>query len=698
MADQASPKLNRINTFILSSLILASLLCCMQMQIYTGETLAETVVFTAAIVFLVVKFYSSKIILLYRNVSYTPSKATTKAHYIFTGLAVSVILPLCLNLVIACLFLIAIKYIPFFNAKFLARTVNSIYQFNSEHFRFPLWIAGFVIAVLAMTEYISAKFYKKYKKVIKLITSPLKVMAILILFFSEDQGIENKTIQFAVHDKPVKAEKITFQASEQLKEKIAEAFGIFTNIVVSDIDKKRDDQKDNYLDKDAADEEWISKILHRTSRLLQQPGYVRNFDFSSGPAYTQEEQTILSAAYKVPVEETPAVNSYFESTNFYNTVNSKNESFFDNLITILNDDKKTLKPVNETTSESILKQYLQELLAKTYLFDKLPQHISFPGFLNFDIFKNKVFDFIKQEMVNSFFYLINEKNISIQKIKALTGSMKKYMSAKLNDAVSVVQDQASLLKRYYNDIQDRLFTQKTTKADLLDPGTAITYEEGLKIKNEYIKEEKSDEELQLIREDLRNRLLKENPGLSEDELETLVEENIPSVKEQVDKDISLNQDILDQKKYYDFDFIRDQFTGGGIFFGKSLVSSASQLKFDWKQNYYPAADNKDSVFLFNPSRVWLERKNGKLQLFIKASQGNFHYEGYFDSLLFVTAYRYIFEHGTYPVLIDIFNEVKSGKYTGRQVPSYHKSLVHNAALKDLFLQQIISFLMCLIKK
>ena len=679
--------------FIMFAFGLSAVLCIIQRQIFTRQSFAETVVFVSCAVYLLLKYFSSKTILRYQQGGYHPDKWMRTKDDLLVNTTVHIVLPVCMDLTYACFALLLLKYSPFVNLGAAARSVSAISDFNHEHIKFPLLIAGIVMAVLTLANWLSEKYYKKYKQITKKLTAPLKVIAILLFFINADAGIESRRIEFALHENPVeKADKVTFNASREQEEKLQQAAQAFIDNVTSEVDLPTGEPEvliapsDNApgsggSQEDPATSEQIALVMDHTQQVYEQnTAFKRDFTFSSNSTYTEEEKSAINSIFEERLRQADKATPDFTPNNLYNQAYSKQASFFDDLKSTLNNDKESIHvEAEESATKKILKDYLGEFLGKTWLFDALPESIHFPGLLNCGIFKDKVFDLVKDKITDGFFLLVSGKDASLQRVKSITSYVRSTIRKSLSECLVKIKTNTLLVKKYYADLQDKFINWKTAALDEANPTSDMTYEQGLK-KKQAIRDARLHEEEKTFTPDYwRKKLQEKYPDMDAEELEKNVQYNIQRVSDKVAEMIQSDHEILDQKKYTDFNFIKNQYTSGGIFFGKSLDSN-NAVSYD----YYPALQPPGTFQYLSPTSLWIKKQQGQYLLFIKTPKGIFQFEDPVDASMFLTAYRFVFDQNTYPSLIDIFHDFPNDK-TVVEVPAFHKCFVHNDPMKKLFL-------------
>jgi len=445
-------KINFKLYFVLLCMLVGTIELIIIGEWFTSHSLIETILLMASLTWLALKFSSSKIIFKYQNSDYHPTKKRRRLDDIKVNIAVHIILPICLDLLYACSFLMIIKNLSFVDLDKIAQEVYNISDFNKEFIKFPLMVIGFVIGILTLIEYISEKTFKSFKKYTKLVTFPSKVITFLLFFVSADNGIRDKTIDWRISQcHPRNIDKATFDACKrhytpQKAVLIKEIIQAVTEITV---DKLIADA--GVIDTAASIETFCRSLTEIPLQQAEAP-YIKE-DLAAGLAggymyYQKEEQEFLKDLYRSS-ENRSQVNRDFTATTLYNAAYSKEEKELKSILDILNDERNSIRNVKESTKSSIYKEIIGDIIGKTYFFEKLPEKIRF-----YDFAKDGSFDFVKEKVADVIYDIINHKEKIVQNIKEAFVYMKNRISPmfekhfkKAAANIDLVNDYCQVFKR-----------------------------------------------------------------------------------------------------------------------------------------------------------------------------------------------------------------------------------------------------------
>ncbi|MEM9298935.1 MAG: hypothetical protein AAGA64_11150, partial [Bacteroidota bacterium] len=178
----------------ISSILLSALLILLQAQFLTSFTLSESLLLISSSAYLGSKYISGRIIEKYQSSNYLPSKRIRKLHDVLVSLAIKILAPLFYHTSIASLILLLVKMLPQEFSGAIASLIlylNETLNANSLN-KFLVSLPLLIIGILVLLDYLKYDRFKKSKRIIDMLSMPLKVVAILILFIHVDQGVRNK--------------------------------------------------------------------------------------------------------------------------------------------------------------------------------------------------------------------------------------------------------------------------------------------------------------------------------------------------------------------------------------------------------------------------------------------------------------------------------------------------------------------------
>lgn len=687
---------------VLAALILSILLFILNGQMFTAATFAESCMFASAVLYLFGRYHISAVIARYQKGDYHPAKLKKKTQDLFVNTFAKVVLPVCLNMILACAYLLFIKYFHLAGLRNTGGLFNSVIDFNEHHLKSPLLVAGIIVSVLTLARVLTEEFRKKYKTVVTKITSPLKVMAILVLFISADGGIGDDNIQFNISREPVKASQLGSTLDQDKQDKAISAARKFVAAVV-DESQKQQQQARPQQQQDSAQNAFFYVDVQDLRNLLQQhPELRQKYDFNDGSGYTADQQSDINSTFARPEArpEQPkqaaesrssqakdeakarpaAYTEPFQKTNLSNKVGEHPTSFFDNIIINLSNGQEAIEETKETAATSIFKEYFGDILG-----DCIKGKVSaavLPSFTNYSLFKDAAVDAVKEQLQSAFLYVVSKGNITKEELQAVVRSVATHIKTNFDRAYAYVAGKIDLLQRYMADVQERVVDMANDKFDRANPTTDKTYEDGLKFKQEMDKDEMDGDLLARTRSEYADYIRKNRTDLDADGQQELLDQAIADYKQEKTDDIRRIQEVVDGKKYTDFDYLKDSFTSGGIMFGHGLDSTGT-IGDVGGDLYYPAASAFSSGI--NPPRaIRVVKANGKFFVYAMTEKGVLRLVQPADSAMLATAYRFVFSKNTYPSIIDMFYDYRTSEKHPKEIPAFHKSFVHNAAMKKLF--------------
>jgi len=668
---------------IFGAVLVSALFCIVRGQIYTGETLVESLMLSASLVYLFARYYISSVIARYQNPDYRPSKVIRVKDDLTVNITAKILLPLAMNFVIACACLLAIKYFNLFIIPGLGRLLNAIISFNEHYLKYPIIIMSVILGVLTICRILTEDFYKKYRKLTLKITSPVKILAIIVLFLGADQIIQSERILFEIHAEaqsgfdtspgdpsPKQIEKAKVVAKQFVNAVIDEAYNA----------KAESQQETSSLEINPV---YFQTVADDTYDLLKtHPEYRKRLGTSQDYQYSPDEHEQISEIFPEsgePADVKPVAS--FKNNRVYEKIKKKPISFFDAMIVNLSNEDEAIEEANESFVKTFMKDIFGDIIGN-YVAGGL-KDADLPSPANSAIFKDATVDIVTDQLKDAVGYLFDGKPRSKAELAAIIKSVAMSIKPRMNQVGSLIGRRVAVLQKFSNDIQDQLVNGSSKNYDAAHPTTDITYEDGLKIKQDMERADLNAESMDNAKVHYKNYIESQNSELDDDEKQKLLDKLMADYKQDVNKNISHTQEVVSTRKYSDFAFVRDEWTSGGIFFGLPIDDQpAGQIKLS---AYFPLINPKDTNnYAGRPSALWIVKKAGNIKIFIKTAYGVLQMSGHTDSALLVTAYQFVDGRKTYPSIIDIFYKYGSGKTKPVEVPAYHYTFVHNEELKNLF--------------
>jgi len=380
-------------------------------QFFNSYSLIETILTILPLVYLTSKYYTNTTIIRYQDSGYVPQKERKFFDDIIVSMNVYIIHPLCLDFLYASCLLIVVKWINPNSLKALANGVYWICQFNKQYISHPLLILFIVLGLLTLLNILSHTVLKKARTIKKTVSFPIKLAAVLMLFISIDHGINNKFISWKVNYDPLtkKAGEVSFDATAPQQEQMKEVISAYVDYMLAVLAADQQDSEEQYSAYDA--HAFFSALNMLAKEVVEMPGIrkdlYRGYAGMKGPLSPDEVQIAESFINHYQFEE--AKRSVFRGTKLYEKGFEQTEQKVPDLLTILLDERKSIRKAPENPNRKVLADLLSDFLGQTFFFKSLPDQIATYSFAKdkaFDLLKTKLADglsFIFERMGSRFF-------------------------------------------------------------------------------------------------------------------------------------------------------------------------------------------------------------------------------------------------------------------------------------------------------
>lgn len=646
--------------------------CIYQQGIFTKNTLAETFLVVFSLVYLISKYVASKIILKYQDNRYNPSKSKRRFDDLCVLINFNVIVPVSINLLYAGVILVIIKYfIPFEYSKLIAGFFSSIIEFNKSHVGFAITLITIVVGILTLSRYIAMKKYKAFKKLLKFVINPIKVISILMFFIGVDKGVNDRIVSHTFNSTPFKEFDVplSFDANDQeLKEKqelVVEGYDKYVTYIINRLEQKLDANTDDNEEDDS------SGIVPNTERMASFVAKYPNLKETVKSSFTTSSKYNIGG-YKESFEQYhTSIWSYEKAStkksNLHDAVVSTSKSKIDNIIDVLSNPETEISPKKISQEGKILKELLSDVIWDFVPLEKVTDKIPFHA-----IIKTPLVNTLKDKITNSFYSFVIEKNDINKDLKILNDYIDTVLFKEYVKVKKVFKNKLRVLKSYYAELNNVVSNNFFEKMKQQKGNGRITYIEGLKQKLDI----NSSRILQLqikkgsYYKELYNLIRKSNPNVSDEIINSHIRDKIIPVLKSGNKTL---KGTLMEGSYKNLDYLKNKQSPGGVFLGKSISYQDPLNKFN--ETFYPVISKEDHPIIdqcssieINNDHIVIHLENGKRL----RTMNDFVPE------IALGAYFFVHNQPTHPALIDGFYNAESEK-----VFSYNTNVIYSDMLIDL---------------
>ncbi|QEC69331.1 hypothetical protein FRZ67_19200 [Panacibacter ginsenosidivorans] len=659
-------KLSKTHYFVFACLFLGILGSFIQGEFWSARALAESTLIICALSYLASKYYAGTIIRKYQDFYYNPGKGRRFWDTVIIESSFHIIMPVALALLYACCLLMLLKYLPQSSYKTVANLVNPVIDFNKHYIKYPLTLLVTVLGILTLTRYLSVKKYKSFQKASKYIGMPFKVAATLSFFLMQDKGISNNLLEYHFNANPVVAQFTTFNAATQQdvarQKEIKTALNAYLDYVIERLNN-------NYQSKEESDTSQI--VVHpdavKLKALVEQFPQVRDAvidHIKRDPVYLIGDNDKTFTKYH------EAIWTYNEhevkTSNFYETVSKKESSFFEDFLSVIADERTSIKkkPLGENAEiiQKLMGDFWSEFIPADKLTESIPLH---------KILKDKAIDLLNDKLMNGIYTLFTKRRVTKNDIQELNTYIDDVVTDDYKAALNSVKNKFTVLGDYYSELSKTAATDYFNTIEKTADRSVVTYEEGIIQQRAYLEKIKAEWNTESDVKKNVEALKRRYPDRTDEELEDYVKVVRDEQLQNLDDRIGEIDAALRQKENLkDYTFIRDRFSAGGIFLGRSITPYGYTSPCGGR--FYPALRDCPNALLTG-NLLTLELNNNKLV--VKTSTGSFESESAVSPGLLLAAYNYVYAENTYPVLIDGFFDNK-----GNEIFAYNRNFTYDAAL------------------
>lgn len=364
---------------------------------FTAYSLVETLLVILPILYLAAKNAGSSIILKYQRGGYFPDKSARRRDDWLVIFYNQIVQPLCLDMMIACAILFSLKWAA---PSWLDKTANlvwHIYYVNEKYIDKSLVWLIVLLGLLTLFSVLSATVFKKWRKKIRWIAAPLKIVIILAYFTHADTGFASKYVRWEInHEVPEESAegRITFSVPGDDEVVMKKILHQFSEWIVQDLEQSA---RNSSADTSAA-------ITSRDSVYAQITNLVNSFE--TDPTIRQEIFEKREGDLELGATEKATIDRIIEQ--FQTTRNnpirphpattvSTAYAVKEELLEVLTSEVDHLPGKPLTGAAEILEDIVEESLGQQYLFKELPSLLPFPGFIS-----EKLFDPLKEKAAKAF--------------------------------------------------------------------------------------------------------------------------------------------------------------------------------------------------------------------------------------------------------------------------------------------------------
>jgi hypothetical protein len=242
-------------------------------------------------------------------------------------------------------------------------------------------------------------------------------------------------------------------------------------------------------------------------------------------------------------------------------------------------------------------------------------------------------------------------------------------------SIKSVNNKFKVLTTYYAELNKAATNSYFEELAKNSDRSIVTYEEGLTKRKYYLGKIKEQWLTEFDYEKNIRELKKHYPDRTEEELKYALEKYKESSIEKLDDKISeIDVALSEKEKLKDYQYIRDRFSAGGIFFGLP-ISNYSVTENPCASIFFPViSDCPGSILKENILSVEVVGNN----IVITTTKNKFVSDLTIDKNLLLGAYNYVFSNSTYPVLIDGFFDDK-----GKKLFAYNKNITYDKTITNI---------------
>ena len=654
------------NIFVIVSLCIGLVLMITTREFFTPQSLAETLLFSASLFYLLSKYFSSRIIIKYQDSGYKPSKQKRLLDDIIVNLSIHVVIPLAMSAIVASLILIIVKVFPHTLVPFTSESINPTLDFFKQKIKYPTSIFLTIIAVLVLFRYLSFTRFKSTRKLAKIVSSPINTLIFLSFFLVEDIGVDNYYLEYHFNNERIKTKDITINAANVDPERIEDVEALleaYSSYVIDRIESKTSDLEN---EKNELEHFYVPHNFHRILSIVDNAPTLKenikvqiesNSNSKSSNAKRQHRE------FHETVWEQKSKD--VKSSNLYEDLAKKDKSFFSEFMSVLNDERSSIRVKDKSLNATIIKKLFGDFIGKCIPSNELIQDIALH-----DILKSKLTNLFNKKLANAFYSLVKKDRVTKRDIQKLNRYIDQVLVVDYPEVVRSTRVRYNNFTRYYAHMKRAFMQSYFYEQNQLVKNDAIEYSEGLK---QRIKVYENAKQKSLTNTTERNKYFQEIKKQYPKEYRELTTEMKKEIwRKEVTafygERIDEIQRVIDNPGLArDYEYIRDNFSAGGIFFGEKL----SFNKFSTTRN------NGDKIF--DEGIQWVEFEGGRLK--ICDDDGNyFVYSNSTNPELLLSAYNYVYANESYPVLVDGWYE---NKYS--QTFAYNRDVMYNSSfINDLY--------------
>ncbi|MCA6368181.1 MAG: hypothetical protein IM631_00015 [Cytophagales bacterium] len=688
-------KLSTKTYYIFAILFTGCIGYAINQEFLTPASLSESLLIICGLGYIVSKYYSSKIIQKYQDNNYQPTNSTRRRDDFAVGVYTKIIMPLSLDFSYSALFLFGLKFIiPLSMFPLIGNSIFSLYDLNKTYIKSPTTFFFIILAILALTQFITYSSRKQVKKVWKLISFPFKLASILIYFLQADDGVASKIIAFSINKEPVTGNQLTFATHNYSYTKAIDHQAEKENQQGDNKEEDEDNSNDLSFPLKPLVNQCIEKYIDYVIAQMESGSDPESSGSPpSGNLYASLER-ISGVIQKLPALENEVFVNYKNSdggevefinnlenfrssvlpqkvikveksvpNNLLTILKSKDESFFRNFISLMESESESIREPKYNEHTKIMKELLRKAFGKYLPFDMVESFLPFHQLVN-----GPIVDELQNKVVNSFYYLLKKPQLAKKHLSDISIFLKHNLDKKYIALKKGLDKMSGAFNKYYSTLKESTYNFFFSKKDTEKSATVLSYEEGLKRRKQVLVYKINN----FDREQLKKQMAEQIPDVTINEESIAFYEN--QIKSSYSEKIKRIEEVLSDKSLLQsYDHAKNFQSPGGIFFGMALKDA---------DTYFQEHDSPDNSGWLDPNKVVsiaivAKGTNQFLLTLYSVDHTELVLKEAVNPKTFLAAYSFINGTDPYPTVVDGFFDEAD-----RKVFSYNRNILYDQQITN----------------
>jgi hypothetical protein len=650
-------------------------------EVFTAATFAETALVILPVLYTLSKITVAKTIRKYQDFGFQPSAPRRRRDDLWVNLNIHIVMPLSLELAYAAMVLFILKLLPENIFTTAGKVIQPVLDLKEKYLQLGIAIVFIMIGILTYLRYISVVKYKNLKTFRNYVVFPLKVVTILAFFVQADAGLNTRQVEYVLNARPVRVYEPTLNAATEKDSKIQEATTSYIDYLV---DKFESELAVNDIEENPVGEDQrIVPNLMRLAKLSQSFPEVR-------PEAYNEVKTKVSVANIPAVDEvnnfetwSTHTNTKTFNSNLYEQANSKNVSFFDDFILMMQDNRKSIKKTVISANGEILKAIIGDAIGELLPFKKITERIPLHK-----LFNDKTAIMLKDKVAESLSLFFTKESINSTSFRKTFDRIEKVIGKYYKSARTAIQPKANILRQFSAAMNRSALDNFFKVKEANQAHRAMPLTEGWKLRKVNLSATTGKYERYL--NDFFANILQQYPDISRDRIYELLR---PEYKAHVDEiqqmirkqkdDLTRLDDLLTGKLEKSFVNFRDISSPGGIFFGTPVMRyqdlREGMTYGNVCQSAVIPAIKQCPDYLLREEIIGLYIDNGKLHM--QTASSHYTFTSVPDKKLMLAAFRYVYDARSYPAIVDGFYDS-----LGQKVFAFNDVLCYDHEITQMFLK------------